>query len=469
MANNERYLIFAPSGVEYPVDSDRSIGSPAFWSMAEKEALKRDYAPLADEPVYLEICRKLGISWEEMSDSGHMRYGPKGALVFDLLADYVNEVVRDLELPFFQVRGTNMFSLDEGPVAQHAALFGDRLYAVKDPDSGRQHVLRYAACHQQFAMIKHWQISYRHLPFAAFELADSYRMEQSGECMLAFRTRRLNMPDLHVFAKDQPEAAAWFMRLHQRIMDEVHRFGDHYELLVNLSSDQAYQSNRALLQGLAEALGKPLLIHIYPGDRDYYWTVNAEYHIIDVMGRAREIGTVQIDVGNAERFGISYVDSDGSRQYPIILHSAVIGTIERFLYLILNRAASDMVAGRVGQLPYWLAPEQIRLLPVNSDHVARSRALAAALNKRGIRAGIDDRPEKVGKKVRDAHGDWVPALIVIGEQEVKQGVYRLVKRRDQSELLCSEGELVDLLRQDQCDYPWRPLYFPAQMSLRPVF
>lgn len=466
---NEQFLILHSDGREEQVDANHPTGAKGFWGMVQKEALKQDYRPQDGEPAYLEVCRRLGIAWEEMSDSGHMRFGPKGALVFDLLADYVGNAARSLGLPLFQVKGTNMFDLHEGPVAEHAALFGDRLYSIADADNGRKYVLRYAACHQQFAMIKHWQISHKHLPFAAYELADSYRMEQSGECMLAFRTRRLNMPDLHVFCLNEADAGQWFVKLHQRIMQEVQAFGQEYELLVNLSSSEAMQSNRQLLQELAQDIGRPLLLHVYPAGKGFYWTVNLEYHIIDQMGRAREIGTVQIDVGNAQRFGISYVDASGQNRHPVILHSALIGSIERFLYLVMDTLVKRAASGQSAQMPYWLAPEQIRLLPVSDQHSAWSRQLATQLLAAGIRAGVDDRPEKVGRKVRDAQADWVPYQVVIGDREVQGGLLPLAQRSSQQERACSVDALLSHLRQQQGSHPWRPLYFPAELSMRPVF
>lgn len=469
MSKSDVYYVVNPDGSSEAIAENRPVGSKDFWSMVQKEALGLDYQPLQSEPAYLSICKKLGIAWEEMSDSGHMRYAPKGALVFDLLCDYINGVVKDLSLPLFQIKGTNMFDLAEGPVAEHAQLFGDRLYSLRDPDSKRAYVLRYAACHQQFAMIKHWQISYKHLPFGAYELADSYRLEQSGECMLAFRTRRLNMPDLHVLCQGMDDASKWFMNLHNRIMSEIKLFGQDYELLVNLSSPEAFEANRGLLASLARDLNKPILIHIYPGDRNYYWTVNAEYHIIDVLGRAREIGTVQIDVGNAERFGITFVDAQGQKQHPVILHTAIIGTIERFLYMVLDGAVRAMDNGSRGVLPYWLAPEQVRLLPVSDTHVPHAQQMALLLEQAGVRASIDDRSEKVGRKVRDAQVDWVPYYLVIGDREIDGGELMLVARSEVKERCLALADVIEFLKTQQSAYPWRASYFPAELSRRPVF
>lgn len=259
------------------------------------------------------------------------------------------------------------------------------------------------------------------------------------------------------------------MKLHSRIMSEIKLFGQDYEFLVNLSSPEAFDANRGLLVELARDLGKPILIHLYPGDRNYYWTVNAEYHIIDALGRAREIGTVQIDVGNAARFGITYVDSEGQKQHPIILHTAIIGTIERFLYMVMDKAISQVQAGKPGVLPYWLSPEQVRLLPVAEEHLPGAQHLMLRLEQAGIRVGLDDRPEKVTRKVRDAQVDWVPYYIVVGARELSGEELALVERSEGVEHHLSIDGAISYLRKQQGNYPWRPSFFPAQLSQRPVF
>jgi threonyl-tRNA synthetase len=231
--------------------------------------------------------------------------------------------VNDLGIPVMTVKGTNMFNVEEPAVKEHADLFGDRLYFVDTGD--KRLILRYAACHQQFAMMRKWNMSYKQLPFGAFEVADAYRLEQSGETMLCFRTRRMNMPDLHVVCKDEEDAREWFARVHERIFSEVEKIGRDYEMLINFSSRKAYDDSREWLLSLLGPRKKKALLHFYPEGINYYRTINIEYHIKDFNNRMREIGTVQMDVGNARRFGIKYVDSEGNERYPIILHTAVIG------------------------------------------------------------------------------------------------------------------------------------------------
>ena len=434
--------------------------------MLRKEALKEEYASTG-EPGYHRLTRKFGFKWESLSDIGHMRYDPKASLMFDLVADYAHQVAQDLGLPVYPLRGTNMFDLAERAVAEHAELFGDRLYTVETDK--RSFVLRYAACHQQFSNMADWTISYRQLPLGAFEVADAYRFEQSGETSLLFRLRRLNMPDLHILCRDLPEAYDWFLRLHDRITKEAAAIGREYELLVNVSSREAYEENKGLIREMLKHEGKEGLINIYPGGQNFYWTVNVEYMIEDAERRAREIATVQIDVGNAERFGITFADKEGKQRHPIILHSAILGSVERYLYTILDTAVTAEKAGRKGTLPLWLNPEQVRVLPVAENHMELAEEMADGL--KGIRVGVDDRSATVGKKVREAKQDWVGYVIVVGEREAKAGAktFQVYDRQADEDREMTLGELGEEIGSRTSGAPFRPLYFPREVSRRPEF
>lgn len=461
----ERFLILTPDGEEIAPE-DFGAGTECFQVMMEKEALKRE-ATSVDESKYLRLCRKFGIQWESMSDAGHMSFNPKGALMFDLISDYSTDIVFDLGIPMYNVKGTNMFSLDEPPVREHADLFGDRLYTVETDK--RKFVMRYAACHQQFAMMRNWTISYKHMPFGAFEVADSYRLEQSGETMLCFRTRRLNMPDLHIICADLEESEEWFERLDERIYDEAGEIGRDYEMLVNFSSWNAYQQHKDMLMEILRKHGKPALLHFYPEGINYYWTVNIEYHILDDLKRAREIGTVQIDVGNSKRFGITYVDEEGKKQFPVILHSAVIGTIERYLYTLFDTAVQMEGGGKPGYLPVWVTPEQVRILSVTEAHLEKAEEIVEKIEGSRIRVSFDDRGITVGKKVREAKQDWVSYVIVIGDKELESEELTVYVREENENVTMTLDQLIDRVKEETGGKPFRYLYLPKRMSKRVGF
>jgi len=461
----ESFVVLAPDGKEHAPQEFKSK-SEAFMIMMEKEALKKEH-PLSGEVKYLRLCRKFGIQWESMSDVGHMCFTPKGALMMDLVGDYSFNIVNDIGLSVYTVKGTNMFSLEEGPVKEHAALFGDRLYMI--PGEKRDFIMRYAACHQQFAMMRNWNISYKSLPYGAFEVADAYRLEQSGETMLCFRTRRMNMPDLHVICKDIKESEVWFEKLDARIYQEAENLGRDYEMLVNFSSKEAYRQHKDMLMSILKSHNKPALLHFYPEGINYYWTVNIEYHILDDMKRAREIGTVQIDVGNAQRFGIKFTDDKGQKQYPVILHTAVIGTIERYLYTLFDTAVQMEAQGRTGVLPLWVAPEQVRFLTVSETHLPKAKELADMVQAMRVRVGLDDRGETVGKKVREAKQDWVSFVIVIGDKEISSSRLTVYDRASNSNVEMTADELIARINEETAGKPFRPMYMPREMSKRVDF
>jgi threonyl-tRNA synthetase len=458
----DAYFVLTPDGEEVRIEDYKST-SECMRYMIDKEALGKE-APAVKEPDYLRLCKKFGIQWESMSDAGHMCLAPHGAMMFDLISDYATQIVNGSGFSVYNVKGTNMFSLDEPAVKEHADLFGDRLYTV---DTGKKKfVLRYAACHQQFAMIRNWNISYRNMPFGAFEVADSYRMEQSGETMLCFRTRRLNMPDFHVMCRTVPEAQDSFRFLDGKIYDEIEAIGREYEMLVNFSSMQAYRDNKDLILKLCNDHGRDALIHIYPEGINYYWTVNIEYHMLDQMKRPREIGTVQIDVGNAQRFGITYSDENGEKQYPVILHCAVIGSIERWMYTLLDTAVALEKTGIPGYLPVWITPEQVRLMAKNEECVAETLKAAEAIRSAGIRVSVDDTDATVGKKVRLSKQDWCSYAAVIGEKEIESGQLKVYVRSENRDVDMTTEELVSRIKAETAGMPVRDMYMPSELSKR---
>ncbi len=458
------YKILTPEMAVFdPEDYSFKAGEEAFRALVEKEAFKKELVG-GTEPRYLRYCRKFGVEWEPYSDLGHMRYGPEATLIFDLISDYSNALVDSLGVPVFRVRGTNLFNLAVPAVKEHADLFGGRLYHLKVED--KNFVLRYAACHQQFAMIKDWILSYRDLPFGAYEVADSYRLEQEGELLLCFRVRKLHMPDLHIFCRDLEEAQRHALTVHKKIYEEVRKLGRDYVSIYN-TTESYFQQHRDFFQQLLEVEGKPVLINFVP--ERYYWVINIEYNIIDELNRPREIGTFQIDVGNSRRFGITYTAEDGTNQYPIIIHTALIGTLERYLFTIFDSIAREEAASRPPMLPLWLSPTQVRIVPVSQGQLSLAEEILKRLEEAGVRVDLDDTNETLSKKIRRAETSWVPYTAVLGEREAVSGKVDLRVRGIKERRQMAHGELAEEIRRKTSGYPWRPLAVPSHISRRPVY
>lgn len=461
--SERRYIILMPDGREIdPWQCNLNLFNEDFQVLVRKEALKEELA--GGYPEIISFLNRFGFEWESYSDYGHMRMNSYAALIFDLVVEYSRQVARSLNIPLFEVKGTAFFNLDLKPVKEHAELYGGRLY-IMETDKGK-FILRYAACHQQFAMIRDWIISYKDLPFAAFEIADSYRLEQSGEVELCFRLRRFYMPDLHVFVRDEGEARVWLLNIHHKIVGEMEKLGRSYELLINVVSQEEYRRYREFLVEIARDVGKPVLVSIYSSSElNYYWTVNIEYIVIDKLRRPREIGTVQIDVGNARRFEITYIDENGEKKYPVILHSAIIGGVERYIYTLFDTA----LCMEKPTLPTWISPVQVRLIPISEQYLEYCNEIADEIENRNFRVDIDDTNRSLSRKIVDAEREWIPFIVVIGEREFSSNSLTVRIRREGKQKLMTLRELIKILEGEVKDYPRKPRYFPRLISKRPVF
>jgi len=457
------YYIITPEGEEIdPRKADLGRFNQEFQALVRKEALKEELP--GGESKVLAYLRRFGLEWEPSSDYGHMRYGPYAALIFDLVTEYSRSIVRKLGIPIFEVKGTAFFDLKVRAVREHAELYGDRLYSLRT-DKG-DIILRYAACHQQFSMIKDWNISYKNIPFGAFEVADSYRYEQSGEVELCFRLRRFYMPDLHIFALDEEDAKEWLLKIHHVIMDEMEKLGRNYELLINVVCPEEYKRYKDFIVGIARDIGKPVLVAIYPPlGLSYYWTINIEYHILDLLGRPREVGTVQIDVGNAKRFNIRYVDRDGTEKYPVILHTAIIGSIERYIYALFDTALRK----EKPMLPIWVSPVQVRVIPLSSEYLKYAESIASRIEAASFRVDVDDTERGLSRKIVDAEREWIPYIIVIGEKECKRGTITVRRREDGRQVEMTLDQLLEELSEKTKGYPRKTAYFSRYLSMRPGF
>ena len=394
-----------------------------------------------DKPKYLAVANKLGFNWEPNADIGHVQYNYRANLMRRLVQDYARQLVHDLDLPIYEVNGANMFSMRHPVVEAYASLYGDRLYHFKSDKS--EVVMSYDASYPQFNLAGKAPLSYRQLPFAHWSLADCYRHEQNGEMMLLLRQRRFYMPDLHPYFRDVAQAFEWLPKLQRKIVESGKAAGRDYRVIVEVPSQQNWDDYREFIEEIPVSCGHDVLVNIIEDGKDRYWVVNVDYKIIDALGQAREIACIQIDIGNAPRLGIKYVDEQGRVQYPAIIHSAIPGGIERYLYLALD----DLSNG----LPLWLNPVQIRLLPVGDKYIAACHKLLEELSHLPLRIEIDDRNDSVAQKLKNASNDLVAHKVVIGQQEVDDDL-RAVKA------------LAKKLGGEMQGMPYIPREWPAELS-----
>ncbi|HUD11752.1 MAG TPA: aminoacyl--tRNA ligase-related protein [Candidatus Saccharimonadia bacterium] len=442
MSNN--YLVIKQSGevVSASAYLESGHGSEDFKLLVKREALNIGVNRGAQgKPKYLSVANKFGFGWEPNADIGIARYDVKASLMHRLVEDYARQLVRQVGLPLYEVNGSNIFNMDHPVVSAYAQLYGDRLYQFKSGSS--QVVMSYDASYPQFNLAKQHALSHKNVPFAHFSISDCYRHEQSGECMLLYRQRRFFMPDLHPYMKDVAEAFKWYPKLQKQIVCGARELGRSYEMIIEVASPALWDQYRAEILRVAVSFGRDVLVGIHHDNVDRYWIINVDYKIMDALGQSREIACIQIDVGNAPRLGIEYVDEAGHSQNPVIIHSAIPGGIERYLYMALDNFDNG--------LPLWLHPVQVRLVPVSDQYIDLCRQLAARNAHLPVRIEIDDRNESVGKKVRQARADLVPCAVVIGEKEALAGAPELERVVNQ---ICQASE----------NRPFIPLDWPINLS-----
>jgi len=428
-------------------------------TLVNKEVFKKE-AP-GGEPRIISVLKKFGFEWEPSSDSGHMRYGPKAALMVDLAGDYAWQSVNELGIPSFFIKGTNLFNLNVPAIKEHADLFGERLYTIRVAND--EFVLKYAACFQQFAMLKDWMVSYKQIPFGMFEIADSYRLEQSGETLLGFRLRRFYMPDYHVFCKDLEQAKDMTIKVHRKIHEKVRELGSHYVSLYNLTKS-FFEKNRNFMRELVRVDRRPALLRFVPEGK-YYWVINVEHHITDELKRSREIATVQIDIGNAKRFEIKYINEKKEESFPPILHTAVLGGIERYIYTVFDSALKK----EIPTVPLWLSPTQVRIVPISDKFIDAAIKVADEIQAQCIRVDIDDRPITMQRKIREAEMEWISYVLVIGQKEIDSGILAVRDRERKEIRKINLQQLIKEIKEKNSGKPFRPLTFPQKLSSRPQF
>ena len=231
-------------------------------------------------------------------------------------------------------------------------------------------------------------------------------------------------------------------------------------------TEDFYKENKELITETVKKIGKPVLVEMWK-ERFFYFVLKWEFNYVDNSGKASALSTDQIDVENSDRYGIEFIDENNEPQNPIILHNSPSGAIERVIYTLLEKAATDSREGRKPQLPLWLAPTQVRLIPLKEEFLDLSNEVSNVLSKNNIRADIDDRNDSIGKRIRDAEKEWIRYILVIGEKEsLKKLTVR--DRITGNEKEMNSDELIDVIHSQISGKPISGLNLPLLVSKRPV-
>ena len=365
-----------------------------------EEAKKRDHK---------KIGKELGLFMFSEYGPGFPFWLPNGMTLRKTLEDFWYEEHKKEGYLF--IKTPIMLNRDLWEISGHWANYQDNMYTSKIDE--KEFAIKPMNCPGGLLVYKNGLHSYRDFPLRLGELGQVHRHEASGALNGLFRVRTFTQDDAHIFlTEDQLEDE--IIRLIAFIDRVYHIFGLSYEIELSTRPEEKYIGSIEVWNKAEEALAKACehagkTCKVNPGDGAFYGP-KLDFHVKDSLGRVWQCGTIQLDMNLPERFDITYVDKDGSKKRPIMLHRVIFGSIERFIGIITEHFA--------GHFPTWLAPVQVNIIPVNSEyHLEYAQKVKEALEQIGVRVEIDSRDEKLGYRMRESQLRKIPYNLVLGDQE----------------------------------------------------
>jgi threonyl-tRNA synthetase len=420
-------------------------------------------------PPHVPLMKRLEIAdYEQGSDPGNLRWYPKGRLIKSLLEQFVTAEM--IAYGAMEVETPVMYDFNHPSLADYLNRFPARQYLLKTED--KELFLRFAACFGQFLMVHDTQFSYKQMPLKLYELTRySFRREKSGEVCGLRRLRAFTMPDCHAFCTDLEQAKREFktrFKLCVSVLGSIGLSKDDYEVALRFTRD-FYEENKDFIADLAKIYGKPMLAEVWE-ERFFYFRLKWDANFVDNQDKAAALSTDQIDVENAKRYEITYVDEKGEKQNPLILHCSPSGAIERCVYALLEKAYKEQQHGKLPMLPLWLSPTQVRLIPISDGFTEKVEEIAEKIAAHCIRVDIDDRAATLQKRIREAEMEWVPYVIVVGQRELESGVLSVRDRETHGKVQNLKlDDLIAKITGKLEGKPFMPLPLPLNLSKRPQF
>ena len=373
-----------------------------------EEAAKRDHRKLGKE---------LGLFVIKEEGPGFPFFLPKGMALRNELENFWREVHHEFD--YEEIRTPIILNKQLWETSGHWFHYRENMYTTIIDDE--EYAIKPMNCPGGILVYQNEMHSYRDFPLRYAELGLVHRHELSGALHGLFRVRAFTQDDAHVFMlPDQMQSELMkVIELFDRIYSQ---FGLKYHVELSTKPDNAmgddaiWEQATEALRNAIEAKGIPYVIN--PGDGAFYGP-KLDYHIEDSLGRTWQCGTIQLDMNLPERFQIEYVGEDGQKHRPIMIHRACFGSMERFIGILTEHYA--------GAFPTWMAPVQVKILPISEKHVEYANELAKQMHRDYVRVEVDDRSEKIGYKIRQAQMAKVPYMLVVGDKEVEEGTVNVRK------------------------------------------
>lgn len=374
-----------------------------------EEAKKRDHRKLGKEMELFAFSSTVG--------QGLPLWLPKGAALRDRLEQFLRKIQK--EYGYLQVITPHIGNKQLYVTSGHWAKYGkDSFQPIKTPQEGEEYMLKPMNCPHHCEIYKASPRSYRDLPLRLAEFGTVYRYEQSGELHGLTRVRGFTQDDAHIFCAPE-QIKGEFLKVMDIILYIFKALDfENFEAQISLrdpsnkekyigSDENWHLAESAIIEACAE---KGLKAKQVEGEAAFYGP-KLDFMVKDAIGRRWQLGTIQVDYNLPERFALEYTGSDNQKHRPVMIHRAPFGSMERFVAVLLEHTA--------GKLPLWLIPEQCVVLPISEKFNDYAYHVVKELDKAGVRAAVDDRNEKIGKKIRDNELKKIPYLLIVGEKEAQ--------------------------------------------------
>ena len=372
-----------------------------------EEAKKRDHRKLGKELELFMFSEKVG--------AGLPLWLPKGTAIRERLENFMRQA--QIERGYQQVVTPHIGRKELYMTSGHYEKYGeDSFQPIKTPSEDEEFLLKPMNCPHHCEVFKFKPKSYKELPLRIAEFGTVYRYEQSGELNGLTRVRGFTQDDAHIFCTPD-QLKEEFLDVIDLVMHVFGKLGfkdftaqislrDPENKQKYIGSDENWdKAERAIIEATAERDMKTVTEY---GEAAFYGP-KLDFMVKDALGRSWQLGTIQVDYNLPERFDLDYIGSDNEKHRPVMIHRAPFGSMERFIGILIEHTA--------GNFPLWLSPEQVAILPISEKYHDYSDKVLKFLNKNDIRGLVDERAEKIGRKIRDAWASKIPVMIIVGEEE----------------------------------------------------
>ncbi|MDE5848745.1 MAG: threonine--tRNA ligase [Muribaculaceae bacterium] len=406
-----------------------------------EEAKKRDHRKLGKEMELFAFSPRVG--------QGLPLWLPKGAALRDRLEQFLRKIQK--EYGYLQVITPHIGNKALYVTSGHWAKYGkDSFQPIHTPEEGEEYMLKPMNCPHHCEIYQAAPRSYRDLPMRLAEFGTVYRYEQSGELHGLTRVRGFTQDDAHIFCAPE-QIKGEFLKVMDIILYIFKALDfQNFEAQISLrdpnnkekyigSDENWHLAENAIIEACAE---KGLKAKQVEGEAAFYGP-KLDFMVKDAIGRRWQLGTIQVDYNLPERFGLEYTGADNQKHRPVMIHRAPFGSMERFVAVLLEHTA--------GKLPIWLIPDQCVVLPISEKFNDYARKVVKQLDKEGVRAIIDDRNEKIGKKIRDNELKKIPYLLIVGEKEAADDAVAVRKQGEGDKGVMGIAEFAALINKEVAD------------------